>query len=176
MKIRWKRKLLYYYSKIVRDDGTPEYIARGWALGMFIGCLIPMSFQLLISIPLSFVIRGSKIGAALGTLITNPVSVIFIYPVQCYFGSMLIGGNLTYKGISESLKAIYVDDSWSAFLAMGWDLVLSFFAGGLVFALIMTPPTYFAVRMLVVRYRAFKVRRKAKLAARREAENLPPCH
>lgn len=166
MGFNWKRKLLYYYAKIVRADGTPEYIARGWALGMFIGCLIPMSFQLMISIPLSFVIRGSKIGAALGTLITNPVSVIFIYPVQCYVGNLIIGRSLTYKGISESLKAIYVDQSWSAFLAMGWDLILSFFAGGMLFALIMTPPTYFLVKLLVLRYRSFKEKRREKRAAR----------
>ena len=36
----WKRKLIYLYAKIVRDDGSPSYIARGWAIGMFIGCVI----------------------------------------------------------------------------------------------------------------------------------------
>ena len=93
----WKRKLIYYYGKIVRDDGTPQYIARGWGIGMFIGCVIPMSFQLLISVPLSFLLRGSKIGATLGTLITNPVTVVFIYPVQCWVGNKLIGGDLSYR-------------------------------------------------------------------------------
>ena len=79
---------------------------------------------------------------------------------------LIIGGSLTYKGISESLKAIYVDQSWSAFLAMGWDLILSFFAGGVLFALIMTPPTYFLVKLLVLRYRSFKEKRREKRAAR----------
>ena len=83
----WKRKLICLYAKIVRDDGSPSYIARGWAIGMFIGCVIPMSAQLVISIPLSFVLRGSKIGAALGTFITNPVTVLFIYPAQCWVGN-----------------------------------------------------------------------------------------
>lgn len=32
-----KKILTFYYMKAVRDKGTPEYIARGWAIGMFVG-------------------------------------------------------------------------------------------------------------------------------------------
>ena len=60
--------------KIVREKASPEYIARGWAIGMFFGCLIPFGFQLICSIPAAFILKGSKIGATLGTLLTNPVS------------------------------------------------------------------------------------------------------
>ncbi len=43
MAFNLRRKLIHFYVKIVRAEGTPTYIARGWALGMFIGCVIPMS-------------------------------------------------------------------------------------------------------------------------------------
>ena len=49
-----KKILTFYYMKAVRDKGTPEYIARGWAIGMFVGFAIPFGLQLAISIPLSF--------------------------------------------------------------------------------------------------------------------------
>ena len=42
---------------------------------------------------------------------------------------------------------------------MGWDLVAAFFAGGLLWAAVMTPLTYFGVRQLVVRYRRIRAAR-----------------
>lgn len=154
----------YLYAKIVRDNGSPDYIARGWALGMFIGCVIPVFCQLIISVPLSFVFRGSKIGAALGTFITTPPTAIFIYPVQIWVGNRIIDGDLSAHAAGDLLR-IFSDESlsfagkWSAFAAMGWDLVAAFFAGGLLWAAVMTPLTYFGVRQLVVRYRRIRAAR-----------------
>ena len=33
----YRRHLLRLYAKIVREKASPEYIARGWAIGMFYG-------------------------------------------------------------------------------------------------------------------------------------------
>ena len=71
-------------AKMVRDPLPPEDVAAGWALGMFIGCSIPFGFQLIVSIPLAIMMRVSKVGATLGTLITNPVTIFIIYPVQTW--------------------------------------------------------------------------------------------
>ena len=143
----------YLYTKIVRGKGSPDYIARGWSLGMFVGCVIPVFCQLIIAIPLSFVVRGSKIGAALGTFITTPPTAIFIYPVQIYIGNRIIGGNLSFAMIKDSAMKMLHGGDWKAFADMGGELIAAFFAGGLLFAAVMTPITYFLVRFLVVRYR-----------------------
>ena len=66
-----RKKSRKVYLKIVREKATPEYIARGWSIGMFFGCLIPIGGQLFCSIPTAFLLKGSKIGAVLGTFITN---------------------------------------------------------------------------------------------------------
>ena len=165
----WKRKLICLYAKIVRDDGSPSYIARGWAIGMFIGCVIPMSAQLVISIPLSFVLRGSKIGAALGTFITNPVTVLFIYPAQCWVGNKIIGGDLTWEATEKAARGIVKLD-FSGFLHLGGDLIASFFIGGFLLAAVCTPITYFGVYHLVVRYRRIKAALKAKRMAQKAEE------
>lgn len=162
MKFDLKRLTSYCYYKIVRAGGSPDYIARGWAIGMFIGCVIPMSFQIMISVPLSFLLKGSKIGAVLGTLITNPVSIIFIYPLQCFIGSKLIGGSLTLAAAQEAMKGVLQEQSWGALARLGTDLLVSFFAGGLLFALILTPITYLTVCQAVVRYRKIRDMLKAE--------------
>ena len=161
MAFNLRRKLIHFYVKIVRAEGTPTYIARGWALGMFIGCVIPMSAQLLISIPLSFVLRCSKIGATLGTFITNPVTVLFIYPAQCWVGNKIIGGSLTWEATQQAARDLVKLDV-SGFLHLGGDLIASFFVGGFLLAAVCTPLTYFGVYHLVLRYRRIKAALKAK--------------
>ena len=56
-----KIQLQWLYYKIIRENATPEYVARGWAIGMFYGCFIPFGLQLACSIPTSFILKGSKI-------------------------------------------------------------------------------------------------------------------
>jgi len=82
---RWFfRKWIALYSRIIHEKATPEYIARGWAVGMFFGCLAPFGMQLILSVPTAFLLKGSKIGATIGTLLTNHFTIFLIYPVQCY--------------------------------------------------------------------------------------------
>ncbi|MCI5778248.1 MAG: DUF2062 domain-containing protein [Lentisphaeria bacterium] len=150
------RYLKWLYTRIVRSNGSPDYVARGWALGMFVGCTVPIFCQLIIAIPLSFVIRGSRIGAALGTFITTPPTAVFIYPVQIWVGNRLIGGALSFALIRDTARNMVQRGDWHAFAEMGRELVAAFFAGGLLWAAIMTPLTYFAVRFLVIRYRRLR--------------------
>lgn len=149
---------LRMYMKVVREKASPEYIARGWAIGMFYGCLIPFGFQLICSIPTSFLLKGSKIGATVGTFFTNHFSVFIIYPAQCWVGNRIIGGNLTYKATSQAMEDVITKQSYSALLGLGWELVIAFFIGGILLTAIMTPVTYFMVRKMVI---AFRNRKKS---------------
>ncbi len=151
-----RQKIVYFYSKIVREKASPEYIARGWAIGMFFGCLIPFGFQLICSIPTSFVLKGSKIGATLGTLLTNHFTIFFIYPAQCLVGNRLMGGDLSYAAIKEALKNVLQEQSYQALLAIGRELVLAFAIGGALLTAVMTPITYSVVKSLVIHYRIKK--------------------
>lgn len=170
---KWKKKLLWFYFKITKEKATPEYVARGWAIGMFYGSLIPFGLQLVCSIPTAFLLKGSKIGATLGTLLTNPVTIIFIYPVQCWVGSRLIGGDLSYDSIAQSMDHIINHsgpwyEAYSTLAAQGLHIVCAFFVGGALLTAITTPLTYFGVLAMIRNYRKLK-------ALRREAkENISP--
>ena len=168
----FKKKWRKFYLKIVREKAPPEYIARGWSIGMFFGCLIPIGGQLICSIPAAFLLKGSKIGAVLGTFITNQVTVFFIYPVQCYAGAKLIGLNLSYGDIKDKLKDIVDASSFSEFVdatkSLAGDLTVAFFVGGAIMAAVLTPITYFAVKKMVIGYRIqLEKRRRKRLAALR---------
>ena len=135
-------------ARMVKDPLPPEDVAAGWALGMFIGCAVPFGLQLVISVPLAMMMRVSKIGATLGTLITNPVTIFIIYPVQTWVMNKLIfGGSLSFSRLMET------EWTWRAVRHLGAEAMVSFFLGGFALAIVLTPLTYFFVRRLVVAYR-----------------------
>ena len=141
-------------EKMVRDPLPPEDIAAGWALGVFIGCAIPFGLQLIISIPLAMMMRVSKIGATLGTFVTNPVTIFFIYPAQTFVvNKLLFGGSLTYSRLANT------EWTWAAVRRLGAEAMASFFIGGFLLAIVMTPIAYFTVKRLVVRAREFRALR-----------------
>ena len=150
--------------KILKEKLPPEDIAGGWALGMFIGCAVPFGMQLVIAIPLAMMMRVSKLGATLGTFITNPVTIFFIYPAQTFVvNRILFGGSLTYSRLANT------EWTWAAVRRLGAEAMASFFLGGFLLAIVMTPIAYFTVRRLVVRAREFRARRAKRRAERASA-------
>lgn len=150
-------------TRMVREQLPPEDIAAGWALGVFVGCAVPFGLQLIISIPLALMMRVSKVGATLGTFITNPVSIFFIYPAQTFVvNKMLFGGSLTYTKLAETAW------TWAAVRRLGAEVMVSFFLGGFLLAIVMTPIAYFAVKRIVVRSRAWRARKLEKKRERGE--------
>ena len=133
---------------MVGDPLPPEDVAAGWALGMFIGCSIPFGYQLVNSVPLAMMMRESKVGATVGTLITNPVTIFIIYPVQTWaVNRVLFDGSLSLSRLMDMTW------TWESVRSLGVDAMLSFFIGGIVLALILSPITYFTVKRIVVKYR-----------------------
>lgn len=153
-----KYRLKKLYVKAVREKKPPEYIAKGWAIGMCIGCAIPFGVQLYVSIPLSFYFKASKIGATLGTLITNPFTIIFLYPAQCWLGARILGRSLEYGDIASKLKNVLTNQDWASLTSLSGMLVTSFFVGGFVLAAVLTPLTYYGMLAIVRRYRDERAR------------------
>ena len=136
-------------AKMVKDPLPPEDVAAGWALGMFVGCAVPFGLQLIVSVPLALMMRVSEIGATLGTLITNPVTIFIIYPAQTWaVNRLLFGGSLTFQRLMD------MEWTWHSVRRLGAEAMVSFFLGGLALGMIFSPITYFLVRRLVLRYRS----------------------
>jgi len=156
--VYFRDKIRLLYLKMIREKASPEYIARGWAIGMFFGCFAPLGTQLFCSIPCSFLLRGSKIGATFGTLLTNHFTIFFIYPVQCWVGNRILGGELTFHAVRDALKLLLQEKSPEALLELKTEIVNAFFTGGLLLALVLTPLTYYVVLTLVKQARLRKLR------------------
>ena len=137
---------------MVGDPLPPEDVAAGWALGMFIGCSIPFGLQLLVSVPLAIMMRVSKIDATVGTLITNPVTIFFIYPAQTWVMYNILFGN-------REMGDLPTEWTRESVMALSGPVIISFILGGLAIALILSPITYFIVKRIVIRYRQLRGKR-----------------
>jgi uncharacterized protein (DUF2062 family) len=149
-----KEKFKLLYNKMVGEEAPSSYIARGWAIGMFWGCTAPFGVQLMLSIPCAFILKGSKIGATIGTFITNHFSIFIIYPLQTYGGAKLMGLPLSYDDIKSAMMDVIEKQNYETLFSLGMDIAIAFFVGGIIMALVFTPITYFGVKYLVDKYRA----------------------
>ena len=151
----WRDYLKSLKAKIVGDPLPPESVAAGWALGMFIGCSIPFGLQLVVSVPLAMMMRVSKVGATVGTLITNPVTIFFIYPAQTWVMFNLLFGH-------REMGELPTEWTRETVMALSGPVIISFFLGGLALALVLSPITYFIVKRIVVKYRTVRNRDKTR--------------
>ncbi len=159
---RWLRHA--YYTKVLRQQGSPEYIARGVALGLLVGWLIPIGFQLAVVIPLAFLLRAAKIPAVVFTFVSNHFTVIVLYPLQCWLGSLVLGYHFGYDAIAGQVMSIADAESWreswARFWELGAELGSSFMVGGLLLGVPSAVAGYAVTVHLVGHYRRFKERRK----------------
>jgi len=171
-KIRINRKRIVYYAlKLARQSGTPECIAKGVFLGLFIGFLIPMGGQIIIVLALAFIFKANKIVSCAFTMVTNHFTVLIIYPFQCVLGSYVIANPMTwdkvYGPLINALKAPGWWEKIQELWLLGEDFIIPFFVGGMLLAVVSSIPGYFIslyiVRNLRNRHAARKLA-KSKLA------------
>ena len=142
---RWKR----LREKMVRDPLPPESVAAGWALGVFVGFAIPFGLQLIVSVPLAIMMRVSKVGATLGTFVTNPATIFFLYPAQTWVVYNLVFG-------SREMGELPTEWTRQTVMALSGPVIISFFLGGLALAMVLSPVTYHVVKRIVMRQRRRK--------------------
>ncbi len=74
--MKFNRQIRYYYLRFIRLRGQPHDLALGMAMGIFCGMLPIIPFQTALAVTLAIFFKGSKITAALGTWVSNPLMVV----------------------------------------------------------------------------------------------------
>ncbi len=101
---------------------NPE-LAKGLALGLFIGCTPTMGVQILLSGGAAFLFRVNVPMALLGTLISNPLTAPLLYPMEYKLGVWLIGipGAEQLEGFSGALRNFvrYARPLWAGGFVVG---------------------------------------------------------
>lgn len=95
-KSRWK--VIYRY--LCRSAKRPESLARGVGLGLFIGFLPSLGFQVFIAFMTAGFFNANRLVTILGTLVTNPLTVIPVSAFSVWIGDLILPGAIISE-ISE---------------------------------------------------------------------------
>ena len=163
MKYFNKKNLRTYYLMMLRDNASPEIIAKSAAIGLFVAFFIPVGLQIPLALLFAYLLKARKIVSLIFTLPTNIYTIIFIYPVQCWVGGKLLRINLSYSALGKTFNDLSENFSFPEFLELGTEIIAAFFAGGLLFGVLCAIIGYFTVYGIVMSYRQ---RRKKRLAER----------
>ena len=117
------------------------------AFGIFTGMMPIMPFQMALSVALALVFKGSKITAALGTWISNPLNWYFLYYFSYKLGAWVLGmegHSAIFSTImdmvrSEAESMVIVEKIIEAGGLMG----TAFLVGGVMMGSVVALPSYF---------------------------------
>ena len=111
--------------RFLRLRGTPDEVAKGVALGIFIGMTPTFGFQMAIALFFAWLLRENKLAAVLGVWITNPITAPFIYAAQYETGRLILG---------MERMSFPTDLSFETFKNLGHDIVIPLCFGSLLHA------------------------------------------
>ncbi|MEB3225781.1 MAG: DUF2062 domain-containing protein [Synechococcus sp.] len=150
----WRRWTRYWYLKVLRQEGTPEAIARGWACGVFAGSFPFFGLQTIIGLLLATAFRGNKITAAAGTWVSNPFTYVPIFYFNFQVGEVLLQQPVTFEDAQLQ--------SWADLSLAGMNFMSTLFIGCMVVGLGLAVGAYFFSLWLMYRWRSLRAARQSR--------------
>ena len=140
MKLEPRRAARYYYLKFIRLRGHPSVLARGVAVGTFIGITPTIPFHTVMTLFFAFILRGSKVAAILATFaVSNPLTFFPQYYFSWKIGTWFIPTEHTWDDVSVLIDAVINGSNIRATLAalaeIGFDSLVILVGGGIILAL-----------------------------------------
>lgn len=136
--------------RFIRLSGTPDEIAKGFALGIFIGMTPTFGFQIILAIFAAFLLRENKLAAVIGVWITNPVTAPFIYAAEYELGRRL----LQMEPLSFN-----IDFTFESLMALSWDILIPLLFGSFLFGVLLSGISYAVVLRMIPSLKTVRVPR-----------------
>lgn len=135
-----RRHCRYLYLRFRRLQGTPHFIARGLACGVFAGCFPLLGLQTIMGVLLAVIFQGNKFAAAVGTWISNPLTYVPVFAFNYKVGEFLLLG---FQNTVLQIDLQQNWQSWSTLIELGFDFVFTLFLGCLIVGIFCSFVSYF---------------------------------
>jgi hypothetical protein len=123
-----------------------------------------LPFQTALAVALAMVLRGSKITAALGTWVSNPLNWYFLYFYSYKIGAHILGLAERNQAFSAIMKAIRSGEEGMVvakmILGAGTGLVGGFLLGGFILGILAAGPAYGLSLLFFRRVQEWRRRRR----------------
>ena len=131
-------KTIGVFKKI---DGSPDYVARGMAIGVFVGITPTIPFQTALALALAALFRGSKPAAVLGIWSGNPLTIPLLYMGSYKLGMLILGRPALVSSLDQQ--------SLMGFFKSGADICCATIAGGALLGIIPALAAYYITRKTI---------------------------
>lgn len=129
-----------FFSFLLQLHGKPNEIAKGFALGLFIGMSPFFGLHTFAAIFFSTVLKGNRIASLVGIQITNIFTIPFVYPVTFYAGNWIYPVHPPFSLTAD----LYGMEIWELVKTVP-DVVGTLTIGGVILGLPMAIGSYFMV-------------------------------
>ena len=165
MKLEPRRAARYYFLRFIRLRGKPSELARGVAVGTFIGITPTIPFHTVLSIIFASLLRGSKIAAILATFaVSNPLTFFPQYYFSWKIGTWFTPGKHSWNEVSELIEAIVHGgnfvETMAALAHIGINSIIILVGGGIILALPFTLFFYFGSYLLFISIREKRLKKQ----------------
>ena len=139
----WRRWGLIRQAKLLvlrllRLRAHPDEIAKGFALGIFIGMTPTIGGQMLIAVFFAMLLCQNKIAAAIAVWISNPLTAPFIYGLEYETGRYLLG-----------MERVQLHLSPEALSKLGYDILVPMCLGSLIYGVLLMAISYAVMLRMV---------------------------
>lgn len=134
-----QRAARYYYLRFIRLKGDPHTLARGVAIGLFIGVTPTLPLHTILILLFAYLLRGNTIaGIIAAAAISNPLTFAPQYYLAWRVGNWVTPGNLSWGQIKTALDIFTSDtgfmESFGVLARLSHDAIVVMLAGGFLLA------------------------------------------
>ena len=141
-----KKILKDFYTQFISLKGKPREIAVGAAIGVFIGVTPTIPFHTVLIILFGILLKQNITAGLLGSgLISNPITIPFLYVIEYQLGKFLLKGN--------QCQLVLNDYTMYNIINMGWNVAYPLLVGGFILAPLFAIPAYFIAHRAVLAIR-----------------------
>jgi uncharacterized protein (DUF2062 family) len=164
---RLLRSIRYGYIRLVRINDSPQKIAWGLAVGVFLGVFPTFGLATVVALALAIALKFNKAAAILGSLIMNPLTTPLFWTASSVLGAFLV--NRDWHRTREMVQAFSAHLSLADLATReGWVFLLkglgtgayAYLLGNLLISLVLAVIVYFVGLHLT---RAYRARRRFRI-------------
>lgn len=165
---RERRSIRDYFRLMVAQRGSPESIAWGVAIGMFIAFTPTFGVQVILALIVTSLLRVNRLASLPPLFVTNIATIWPVYTVQCLLGAQFLPDARSAEMLAELAKfkklltetgLFSMVENWRGLMKMTGDLWLAIWIGGILVGGLLAVPSYFATLAVVRRHREHRARR-----------------
>ena len=162
----FRKRLKWFYLRVVTAKGAPQQVAGGLAVGIFWGMSPLWGLQTVLAFVTATIFNLSRIPAVVAVHSSNIITALFIYSFTWKVGNWLLSPFVGAGGPMPLTEATF---SWRTMLGLAGHALARMLIGGFLVGAVLGVITYFLALFGVIRFR-----RMVKLRSRGWPPARPP--